>query len=39
VLVARFSPRTRVQSGDRVEVAVDTARLHVFDPDTGFSIW
>ncbi|GAA4255760.1 ABC transporter ATP-binding protein [Dactylosporangium darangshiense] len=37
-LVARFSPRSRVRKGELVEVAVDTARLHVFDLDTGRSI-
>jgi multiple sugar transport system ATP-binding protein len=31
---ARFDPRTSVRPGDRVEVAVDAARAHVFDPVT-----
>jgi multiple sugar transport system ATP-binding protein len=31
---ARFDPRTSVRPGDRVEVAVDAARAHVFDPAT-----
>ena len=39
VVVARFSPRTRVKVGDPVEVRVDTTRLHFFDPETGASIW
>ncbi|HEY0803887.1 MAG TPA: ATP-binding cassette domain-containing protein, partial [Pseudonocardiaceae bacterium] len=38
-LVGRFSPRTRVFEGQPVTVAVDTARLHFFDPATGSSIW
>ncbi|WP_239152558.1 ABC transporter ATP-binding protein [Virgisporangium aurantiacum] len=38
-LVARFSPRSRVGVGETVDVAVDTGRLHVFDLDTGLSIW
>jgi multiple sugar transport system ATP-binding protein len=33
-LRARFDPRTAVRPGDRVEVAVDAARAHVFDPVT-----
>ncbi|GAA2373734.1 sn-glycerol-3-phosphate ABC transporter ATP-binding protein UgpC [Dactylosporangium salmoneum] len=36
--VARFSPRSRIRKDELVEVAVDTARLHVFDLDTGRSI-
>jgi len=39
VLVARFSPRTRVREGDPIAVHVDTDRLHFFDPETGLSIW
>ena len=31
---ARFDPRTPVRPGDRVEVVVDAARAHVFDPVT-----
>jgi multiple sugar transport system ATP-binding protein len=37
-LVARFSPRSRIRKDELVGVAVDTARLHVFDLDTGRSI-
>ncbi|MGI5182427.1 ABC transporter ATP-binding protein [Dactylosporangium sp. CA-152071] len=37
-LIARFSPRSRVRRDEVAEVAVDTARLHVFDLDTGRSI-
>jgi multiple sugar transport system ATP-binding protein len=37
-LVGRFSPRTRVVGGDRIEVAVDPERLHFFDPQTGAAI-
>lgn len=33
-LGARFDPRTTVRPGDRVEVVVDAARAHVFDPVT-----
>jgi multiple sugar transport system ATP-binding protein len=38
-VVGRFSPRTPAKEGARVQVAVDTDRLHVFDPDTGLAIW
>ncbi|GAA1421685.1 ABC transporter ATP-binding protein [Catellatospora coxensis] len=38
MLVARFSPRSAARAGDRIAVAVDTARLHVFDRDSGRSI-
>lgn len=37
-ITARFSPRTSVKEGEQVEVAVDTARFHFFDIDTGRSI-
>jgi multiple sugar transport system ATP-binding protein len=39
IVVARFSPRTRVKVGDPVDVHVDTSRLHFFDLETGASIW
>jgi multiple sugar transport system ATP-binding protein len=39
VVVGRFSPRSRVREGEPVEVAVDVARLHVFDLETGQAIW
>jgi len=38
-LVARLNPRTQVKIGDRLDVFVDTARLHYFAPDTGAAIW
>ncbi|MBI3686183.1 MAG: sn-glycerol-3-phosphate ABC transporter ATP-binding protein UgpC [Actinobacteria bacterium] len=38
VMVARFSARSQVREGERVEAAVDTERLHMFDPSTGLSI-
>jgi multiple sugar transport system ATP-binding protein len=38
-IVGRFGPRSQVQLGDRVEVAVDTRALHFFDPETGLSIY
>jgi multiple sugar transport system ATP-binding protein len=39
VFVAQLSPRTRLKEGDRMEVVVDTNRLHFFDPETGLGIY
>jgi multiple sugar transport system ATP-binding protein len=36
--VARFSPRTNVVERDRVDIAVDTAKFHFFDLETGLAI-
>jgi multiple sugar transport system ATP-binding protein len=36
--VARVDPRFGVRAGQRVTFAVDTSRLHFFDPDTGIAI-
>jgi multiple sugar transport system ATP-binding protein len=33
--IARVSPDIRVNRGDTVELVVDTAKLHFFDPATG----
>jgi multiple sugar transport system ATP-binding protein len=33
--VAKFDPRSRVREDEDVELAVDTTRLHFFDPDSG----
>jgi len=38
-LVGRFSPRSRVRAGDRIQVAVDERALHFFDPQTGLGIY
>jgi multiple sugar transport system ATP-binding protein len=35
---ARLPPGLRVAVGDRLRLAVDVARLHVFDPDTGLAL-
>jgi len=37
-VVGRFSPRSRVREGDRIQLAVDTNRLHLFDLETGRAI-
>jgi multiple sugar transport system ATP-binding protein len=36
--IARVHPRTRAAEGEPIELAVDTRRLHFFDPDTGTAI-
>jgi multiple sugar transport system ATP-binding protein len=33
--IARVSPRSRANEGDRVELAIDTSELHFFDPVIG----
>jgi multiple sugar transport system ATP-binding protein len=38
-VVARLNPRTRVGKGDRIELVVDTARLHFFDLQGGSGIY
>ena len=38
-LVARLSPRTTARKGEPIELVVDTARLHLFDPDSGAGIY
>ncbi len=39
VLVGRFGARSRVKSGDQIDVAVDTRQLHFFDVETGLGIY
>jgi len=38
-VVARLNPRTHVTHGDRIDLVVDTHRLHFFDVDTGAGIY
>ena len=37
-LVARFSPRSRVQRGETIDVAIDAVNLYFFDPHDGHAI-
>ncbi|HXF57555.1 MAG TPA: sn-glycerol-3-phosphate ABC transporter ATP-binding protein UgpC [Actinomycetota bacterium] len=37
--VAALNPRTRAREGERLELVVDTRRLHFFDPETGLGIY
>ncbi len=36
--VASFGPRSRVRINDKIQVVVDTERLHFFDPATGIAV-
>jgi multiple sugar transport system ATP-binding protein len=38
-LAAVYPPRDGVRTGDRVRVAVDATRVHVFDPLSGRALW
>ena len=38
VCVARLTPKSRVALGEPIQVAVDTTRMHFFDPDTHETI-
>ena len=37
--VARLNPRTKVREGERIEVFVDTRRLHFFDVERGLGVY
>jgi multiple sugar transport system ATP-binding protein len=37
--VAQLDPRSEVRTSETVELAVNTARLHFFDPETGLGIY
>ena len=39
VMVGRFGPRSRIKSGDAVDVAVETGALHFFDLESGLGIY
>jgi len=38
LFTARVDPRTGARAGDRMTLALDPARFHFFDPDTGESL-
>jgi multiple sugar transport system ATP-binding protein len=38
IFVARFGNDSQVREGDTIDIAVDTAALHFFDPETGQAI-
>ena len=37
--VARLDRQTQVREGERIELAVDTKRLHFFDPELGVALY
>jgi multiple sugar transport system ATP-binding protein len=37
--VARLDPRTGAAERQTLELGIDTARLHFFDPDTGLGVY
>jgi multiple sugar transport system ATP-binding protein len=39
MFVGRFGPRSRVKTGDVVDVAVDMSTVHAFDLETGLGIY
>jgi len=38
IFIARVNLRTRAREGERLELAVDTKRLHFFEPETGVAL-
>jgi multiple sugar transport system ATP-binding protein len=38
-VVGRFGPRSRIRSGDVIDVAVETSSIHLFDLETGLGIY
>jgi len=38
-MIARLNPRTGASVGERIELVVDTRRLHFFDPSDGAAIY
>jgi multiple sugar transport system ATP-binding protein len=38
-VIARLNPRTKIRTGERIELVVDTRRLHFFDPESGAGIY
>jgi multiple sugar transport system ATP-binding protein len=39
VFVAALNPRSRAREGEKLQLLVDTSRLHFFDPESGLGIY
>jgi multiple sugar transport system ATP-binding protein len=39
LMIARFNPRSHVTLGEKTVMALDTERLHFFEPSSGLAIW
>jgi multiple sugar transport system ATP-binding protein len=39
VMVGRFGPRSRVRNGEKIDVAVDTNGVHLFDLESGQGVY
>ncbi len=37
-MVARVDPRSQTKPGKKIEISVDTERIHFFDPETRLAI-
>ena len=37
-MIGRFDPETRVRPGDAIDLAVNPAKLHLFDLESGLAI-
>ena len=37
-LVARFPPRSGIETGDNVDLTLDPTHLHLFDPTSGVNL-
>ena len=36
--IARINPNSTVEAGQKINLALDPAKLHYFDPETGLAI-
>jgi multiple sugar transport system ATP-binding protein len=39
IVLARLNPRTRASKGEKIDLVVDTSRMHFFDPEDGSGIY
>ena len=38
LMIARVAPRSQTKPGEKIEISIDTERLHFFDPETRLAI-